>query len=803
MRTELTLTSEVQTRKLPPIENHFDSVGLGSINGDLDEFSLFGALCTLDAELRYTKVSRAYEVLTRIEQSVLIGRAFSEHHPHQNKRFFAANIEKCKTASRKIIFEEFDLTHRRWLETQIVPVVKGYSVLALDITDKKEFETLGETKSSEAVATLEGLEVGVARIGLDGRWLYTNASCERILGNEHKVFQLYLRDLTLNDDFNADEEIFASLMRGDLPSFSSERQVCRPDGIVIWVHIKLSLVSSMAEQPLFFTLSIDDITERKAVTESHQFALQAAQLGTWDYDAVEDLTLRSKRFNEIFGYLNSTAPAPEKWRQTDFLRHLHPADRSSLEKKLSDALSLGQNFSAECRVLNGEQAPSLKYDRAYRWIALWGRVYTNVQGKTIRMAGLIRDITAAKTAALELQNAKLAAEDANREKSYFLANMSHEIRTPLGAIIGFSDLLLESKISSEEHDHYLQIINRNGKNLTALIDDILDLSKVEAGFLEIERAEVSVPDLVEGVTSLLNAKAAAKGLSLSVRCMGPIPARVITDPIRLRQILINVIGNAIKFTKEGSVAVCLSLAPPPPGRPPRLIFTITDSGPGIAQNALDSLFLPFTQADSSMSRRFGGTGLGLALSRRLARAMGGDLILSATSVGEGSTFMLLLPVKPVQEDATILDPIRKGLSAARDELMSATKSRQPLCLQGLKILLADDSPDNRLLIKRMLSKAGAEIVLADDGISAVDKASQQDFDIVLMDMQMPRLDGYEATRELRRAGFGGPIIALTAHAMRHDRAKCMDAGCSEYLAKPINAGELYKTIGGLVEEFGH
>jgi CheY-like chemotaxis protein len=418
-------------------------------------------------------------------------------------------------------------------------------------------------------------------------------------------------------------------------------------------------------------------------------------------------------------------------------------------------------------------------------------VYLNQSGQAVRMAGLVTDITAEKVAVHEIQNAKLAAEDANREKSYFLANMSHEIRTPLGAILGFTEALRDPNLSVRERERYLQILTRNGRALAELIDDILDLSKVEAGFLEIENSKISVTELVSDVVSLLQVKAEAKSLKLFASVDPSVPAYVMSDPIRLRQIILNIVGNAIKFTNGGEVRVEVQpLQEADAGRDLLAIY-VKDTGAGISHKAAQRLFNPFTQADSSTTRKFGGTGLGLALSRRLARALGGDVVLEKSAVGVGSEFRITIPaVIPLTEDMQI----------ATSNQAAATSSLAHHSLKGLRVLLAEDSLDNQELIKRLLDKQGVATELADDGVQAVEKALHDDYDLVLMDMQMPHLDGYSATRELRRAGFCGPIVALTANAMRNDREKCLAAGCSDYLSKPIDANKLYQIMGHAMED---
>ena len=377
-------------------------------------------------------------------------------------------------------------------------------------------------------------------------------------------------------------------------------------------------------------------------------------------------------------------------------------------------------------------------------------------------------------------------------KQDFLANMSHEIRTPMTAILGFAELLLEN-LSDRENLDNAQTIKRNGEHMLRLLNDILDFSKVEAGKLDVERLECSSFTLITDVTSLMRIRADEKGISLRNRFDGPIPETIRTDPTRLRQILINIVGNAIKFTETGSVEIATRLLVDP-GDDPKLRFEVIDTGIGIAEDKIETLFLPFTQADSSTTRKFGGTGLGLAISKRLVQLLGGEFSVSST-VGQGSTFSVVIPIGP-------LDNVRlTGGAAVRvdKEVAAKASGETDAPLLNRRVLLAEDSSDNQRLIGFILKKAGAEVTLADNGQIASDlvaAATSEDspFDVILMDMQMPVMDGYTATRQLRNDGYSGPIIALTAHAMATDRQKCLDAGCDEYAPKPIDRQKLIAMV---------
>jgi PAS domain S-box-containing protein len=381
------------------------------------------------------------------------------------------------------------------------------------------------------------------------------------------------------------------------------------------------------------------------------------------------------------------------------------------------------------------------------------------------------------------------AKSASEAKSEFLANMSHEIRTPMTAILGFAENLIDPELTESDKLNAAYTIRRNGEHLLQLINDILDVSKIEAGKLEVERLRCSPVQLVADVRSLMQVRADAKNLALRVEFGGSLPETIETDPTRLKQILVNLVGNAIKFTEAGSVRLVTRLA-----AGPALQFDVIDTGIGMTPEQLGQIFQPFSQADSSTARRFGGTGLGLAIAKRLAEMLGGT-IAARSKPGAGSTFTATVATGS-------LDGVRRLDNAAEAPTVkpdtSAAAKPEDFQLAG-RILFAEDGPDNQRLIARLLKRAGAEVTVVENGQRAVEAAlSARDqgcpFDLILMDMQMPVLDGYEASALLRTKGYRGSIIALTAHAMASDRDKCLAAGCNDYASKPIDRRKLMQTI---------
>jgi CheY-like chemotaxis protein len=372
--------------------------------------------------------------------------------------------------------------------------------------------------------------------------------------------------------------------------------------------------------------------------------------------------------------------------------------------------------------------------------------------------------------------------------------MSHEIRTPLTSILGYSELMFEECTTQATRER-LGIIKRNGEHLLSVINDILDLSKIEADRVVPERIPTSPIDLVADVRAVVQRAADSRGLSLEFVQQGGIPQSIQTDPTRLRQILVNLLSNAIKFTERGSVRLTFRLTEARSDAP-RMLFEITDTGIGLTEEQIAKLFRPFVQADSSTTRKFGGTGLGLTISKRLANMLGGDISVRSQP-GIGSTFSVTAETGPLA-GVLMLAPATTVPAEAASRSEGAPAARPVMRLTG-RVLLAEDGPDNQALISTLIRKYGIEVVIAGDGQTAMklaleSSAQKRPFDLILMDMQMPEMDGYQATAELRRAGYDRPIVSLTAHAMAEDREKCLRTGCNDHLTKPVSRDELRRVL---------
>lgn len=513
---------------------------------------------------------------------------------------------------------------------------------------------------------------------------------------------------------------------------------------------------------------------RAALNESQErfrLMVENVGLGTWETSLPSFQTRFSRQARTLIGL-------PENVELTNeiFLSRMEPEDREKLTSAWNKAMPAGR-FDCEYRVRLD--------DGSVRWIASQGApIYAEKCGRRTvsRYVGTLMDVTDRKLAQEALEHAKEAAEAANRTKSQFVANVSHEIRTPLSAILGFTDLVMAGGDLSAEKTRYMAIVKRNALQLERLVNDVLDLAKVEANRISLETLEFDPLEVVDDVISLMNIRACEKGLELRAVCEGELPERINGDPTRFRQVLINLLGNSVKFTEKGFVEVRVKLlGARDEAGPAKLRIEVADSGIGIRPEQVSALFEPFSQADYSTSRKFGGTGLGLALSRKLARSMGGDLTLARSAPGEGSLFVF-----DCANAGALSGPLKKrrieSRQVARKAEPAAASGRR---LDGMKVLVVDDTEDNQLILRIFLSQSGASVDCADNGKDGMTLATSRDYDVILLDIQMPGLDGYQVVSGLRSRGYSKPVLALTAHALKGEREKCLSAGFTDFMTKPI------------------
>jgi len=675
-------------------------------------------------------------------------------------------------------------SHHRTKTGRVFPVELGVNLMTWDgkeyncvflrdITQRKT----AQKQLAHFSAIVQSSQDAIMSATLDGRFTSWNPGAERLFG--YTAEEMIGRPIALllpSDRGDEASSLFAHLKKDvQIENFETQRR--RKDGSLVDVSITLSPICDESDAVIGASAIARNITDRKraqelvrASEERYRSLVENINLGILLIDGQCRITMINAAAAKLVG------------RRIDECLGQHCFQifrrRSTPCEDCPGTQAMAQCCPRECEVnLDDVEGGRTVYARAFPVF--------DADGTPQGFVEVVEDVTARKRAEQELRDAKTAAEAANQAKSEFLANMSHEIRTPMTAILGFSDILLESTRDGDTAEACL-IIKRNGEHLLHLINDILDLSKIEAGKAEFDLQPCAPRQIVADVVRTMQVRADAKGLTLSVVCDADVPQEIRTAAVRLRQILVNLIGNAIKFTEVGGVQVALRNEPRSDGRR-RLRYDVIDTGIGIAEEQLALLFKPFSQVDSSARRRFGGTGLGLAISRRLAQALGGDITVTST-VGRGSTFSVVLETGEPAGDACPLPA----------ETPCAAAPRSPLP-RDCRVLLAEDGPDNQRLIGFFLRQAGALVTVVENGRQAVEAIAPPDrplqaYDVILMDMQMPVLDGYEATRELRRRGYRGPILALTAHAMLEDRQRCLAAGCDDYMSKPLDRAALVRLV---------
>ncbi len=506
--------------------------------------------------------------------------------------------------------------------------------------------------------------------------------------------------------------------------------------------------------------------ERNRLNEAQAIA----KVGSWEIDYP---ALQLKLSNEAYRIFELEEMPGDKLLE-EYLKKIHPHDRVSMDHFVKEALEKHNRFTMEYRIVCRDE--SMKY------ILCIGEAQRNSKTKTMVVKGTIQDITERKMIEEKLKKAKENAEEANNAKSLFLATMSHEIRTPLNGILGLTEIMMGEEIT-DAHREYLEIIASSGKNLSQLINDILDFSKIESGKLQLENIHFDFNEVVSSNINRYKFLANQKGLILSHRIDESIPKEVIGDPNRISQILTNLIGNAIKFTEEGNVEITFSTLENKDGEVV-IQGIVKDTGIGIPKEIEDTIFQSFTQADETVTRKYGGTGLGLSIVKSLLQQMHGDIKMQSPAypiLNIGSMFIFSMKFK--------LPP-----NQFIKENIAGSGSEKLLFKNPVKILIVDDNPVNLLVAKKMVQKFGATVTTAESGMESIELIKINAYDVVLMDIQMPVLDGHQTTREIRKLNYTKPIIALTANAYNEDVQNSIDSGMNDHLQKPYTKENLFKVI---------
>ncbi len=594
----------------------------------------------------------------------------------------------------------------------------------------------------------------------------TYAQQDRDLALIRRSLELSSDELThanqkLRDEAQASSQALVALQR----AFDAMRKDGSPEN---GGHIADLVV--LAEQVAGLTRDRERIRNALAKSEKRfDLAMRGANDGVWDWDMASNTVYYSPRWKAMLGHEeDEIGPALAEWSG-----RVHPDDSASAMAAVRAHLDGDtSHFEVTFRFRHKQGH--------YLWVLSRGLAVRDAEGNPSRMVGTHTDITAQKRAEEALIQAKEAAEAASRAKSEFLANMSHEIRTPMNGVLGMLNLTLDTGLSDEQRD-YLMMAQTSANSLLHIINDILDFSKIEAGRLDVQPEAVDIRAIVNEMQRLHEHRCQEKGLTFTSAVDAALPDWMMLDQMRVRQVLINLIGNAIKFTHNGGVSLSVERV----GQGVR--FAVRDTGIGIARESQATVFQAFTQADGSITRRFGGTGLGLSISFRLVGLMGGLMGLQSEP-GQGSEFYFLLPLEEPRQT-----PSNPAPAAV------AERSRP------LSILLAEDNPINQKLAVTLLAREGHRVTVADDGEAALQAISQHDFDLVLMDMQMPVLSGLEATARIRadetaRHSRRVPIVALTANAFDEDRDACLAAGMDSYVSKPIRRDALFAAIAAVLPE---
>ena len=762
----------------------------------------------LDFEGRCTYAnSRAVQIFGFLEDTYL-GMPFATlGASHFGENFFEEWQRQTAESADKT-FECFPPKSDQWFAISVTPTPSGTTITLREITKRKVAEErlriseaqLREAQSlahlgywsatlpdltmtlSEEICRIYGFDLDETLPQMMPETMSFAESCLYFHPDDIPVYEYHLRQ--------------AARTGGD---FEFEFRIVQRNGQTRYVHCVGSSYRNPNGRVTRLAGTVQDVTERKeaesALRESeerYELAMRGTNDGLWDVDVIRNTYYWSPRFKEMLGYADDEIVASKR----NLLALIHPDDKHGLWENFRDGFA-GKSrldFEFRMRTKTGE----------YRWFHVRGNLLVNAAGKPARMTGSLSDITERKHAqtalahytqeielakqeaeqhALELAQARDMAIGATRAKSEFLANMSHEIRTPMNGVMGMTNFLLETPLDDEQQDYALTI-QTSANHLLTVINDILDFSKLEAGKVVIEAVDFDLDELLTETITLLMPKAQEKQLRL-VRTLAPdFPTRLQGDPTRLRQVLTNLIGNAIKFTQVGSVRVEVEPIDLTPTHV-RLKFGVRDTGIGIAEARLASIFESFTQADNSTTRRFGGTGLGLTISRQLVELMQGQLFVESTE-GRGSYFWfeLALPRQSVATGAIFSRPF----TAAQ---LSVKTGENTL---NFRVLVAEDNTVNQKVAVKMLTRLGCSVVAVPHGQAALDALAGTEFDLILMDCQMPVLDGYATTQEIRRREAGTErhslVIAMTANAMVGDRERCLAAGMDDYLSKPVQSTEL-------------
>lgn len=643
-----------------------------------------------------------------------------------------------------------------------------------DISERKQMEIALRHSRDELLRYFEQPLIGMMTSGPDKKMLNVNQCfCDMLGYTKQEMLTLNWAKLTHPDDVADNEICLVQALHNEVDSYELEKRYLHKDGHIVYAHLAVSCIRNSEKQLSYMIGMVLDISARKKIEESLRqseeqlkLVLEGGHIGFWDWNIVTNEVERNAIWGEMLGYTyEEVKHNAQQW--TEFI---HPDDREKAQQSI-------QNVLAGYEACHAVEYRMFHKDGSIRWILDHASiVQRDAEGKPTRMSGTHTDITERKLAEQAMQEAELKAVQASQAKSEFLANMSHEIRTPMHAISGMIHLIQRTGLTDKQKD-YLSKIENSAQTLLYIINDILDFSKIEAGKLELEQETFLLSDVFNNLINIVGLKAQQKGLELVVLLSLDTEHYFIGDSLRLGQILINLVSNAIKFTEQGKIIVSV-VANLLRDETMQLQFAVQDTGIGLTAEQLAHLFQSFSQADNSITRKYGGTGLGLAISKQLVEMMQGQIWVESEP-GNGSIFTFTAQFK-IAKTPVHLTENRYLKHDPHDINVSG-------CLAGKKVLLVEDNEINRELAIELLSDLGIAVEIAKNGREGVQRVLTEAFDLVIMDVQMPELDGLTATRLIRADGRFAqlPIIAMTANAMTGDKENSLAAGMNDHLTKPI------------------
>ena len=768
--------------------------------------ALFAAMSdlimVLDAEGRYLRIAPSNPSLLYRAPDDLVGRSLREVFDEEAADAFLGHIRRALEEGRPVNTEyALQIEGREvWFAGTVSPIDEDQILyVARDVTERKKAEekVLRAEERYRALVERMPAVTYIQEIGSPDSAMYMSPQIEDLTGytpEECRNPDLRWRMVHPEDRgrMQSEEKQDGGGVCEPGEVSATEYRVLHRDGRTVWVRNEAVLFEDEANGSRYWHGFMVDVTERRRAEEALRRseaglaeAQRVAQLGSWEWNVVTGETSWSDETFRIYGF-EPGAVVPSFDRMIDAV---HPADRAAVREAVNQALRDEQVYDVEHRVA--------RPDGTVRWVHRRGEVIRDEEDEPSRMVGTVHDVTERRRAEEDLRRAKEEADAANRAKSEFLANMSHEIRTPMNGVIGMTELLLGTELSPQQR-RYVEIARSSGEVLLALLDDILDFSKIEAGEVRIERVDFDLPALVGDTISMFAERAREQGLGLESSVGRGVPTFLAGDPFRIRQILTNLLSNAIKFTESGRVSLRVERMEERDDAV-TVRFEVADTGIGITPEQRTRLFQPFSQADASTTRRYGGTGLGLAISGQLVGMMGGEIDVESEP-GTGSAFFFTLPLTKGRERPHPAPARTAPAPPPADQPpvhygggSGGVEAKRP----GASILVAEDTLTNQMVAVELLKRRGYGAELASNGEEAVEAVSRAPYAAVLMDVQMPRMDGYEATARIREregAGRRTPIIAMTAHALQGDREKALASGMDDHLSKPIRPEELDRVL---------